>query len=346
MKLPNGYGSVTKLTGKRRKPYIARISNGYTHDLERDRVIQNRVVIGYFKTKKEALEALADYHAKPYDLAKKDMTFQDIYEIVKEKKISKLSKHSQQVYASAYKHCAAIEDMRICDIHTEELQYVIDSCNRRSGTKDAIKAVMGKVFEYAMQNDLVKNDYSKYLEYEKDDTKIKRTIFTPDEIRKIRSDADQYPNQILLLLLYTGLRANELFELPLENVRLEERYLDITKAKNKSSIRQVPIHDDIVPIVQALYARGGETLATNEKGLKTQYKAFTEKALPELNKKYGMDHRLHDTRHTFVTNARKCGIEELCLKKIVGHTVNGITSKVYTHISLHELLQEINKLNQ
>lgn len=151
-------------------------------------------------------------------------------------------------------------------------QYVIDNCNRRSSTKDAIKAVMGKVFEYAMQNDLVKNDYSKYLEYDKDDVKIKRERFTWKEIEKIQTDANQYSNQILLLLLHTGLRANELFE--------------------------------ILPIVRTLYSRGrkmgGETLTTNERDLKTQYKAFTEKALPELNKKYDMEHRLHDTRHTFV----------------------------------------------
>lgn len=183
-------------------------------------------------------------------------------------------------------------------------QYMIDNCNRRSSTKDAIKAVMGKVFEYAMQNDLVKNDYFKYLEYDKDDVKIKRERFTWKEIEKIQTDANQYSNQILLLLLHTGLRANELFELPLKNVHLKERYLDITKAKNKSSIRRVPIHDMILPIVRTLYSRGrkmgGETLTTNERDLKTQYKAFTEKALPELNKKYDMEHRLHDTRHTFV----------------------------------------------
>lgn len=323
---------------------MARISNGYTHDLERDQVIANRVIIGYFKTKKEALDALAEYHAKPYDLAKKDMTFREIYDIVLEKKISKLSRHSQQVYQSAYKHCSTIEDMRICDIHTEELQYVIDNCNRRSGTKDSIKAVMGKVFEYAMQNDLVKNDYSKYIEYEKDDVKIVRELFTSEEIQAIWNDKDLYSNQILLILLYTGMRANELFELPLENVHLDERYLDITKAKNKSSIRQVPIHSKILPIVQTLYNRGGETLTTNEKGLKTQYKAFTENALQELNKRYGMKHLLHDTRHTFVTNARTYKVDDLCLKKIVGHSVKGVTAQVYTHISMDELLTEINKI--
>lgn len=29
MKLPNGYGSIAKLSGSRRKPFIVRITKGY-----------------------------------------------------------------------------------------------------------------------------------------------------------------------------------------------------------------------------------------------------------------------------------------------------------------------------
>lgn len=32
MKLPNGYGSVAKLTGNRRRPYMVRITTGFTDD--------------------------------------------------------------------------------------------------------------------------------------------------------------------------------------------------------------------------------------------------------------------------------------------------------------------------
>ena len=32
MKLPNGYGSVAKLTGNRRRPYMVRITIGFTDD--------------------------------------------------------------------------------------------------------------------------------------------------------------------------------------------------------------------------------------------------------------------------------------------------------------------------
>ncbi len=67
MRLPNGYGSVTKLSGNRRKPYLARITRGWITD-QTGKTIQNRVPIGTFKTKKEALQALAEYGASPYDI--------------------------------------------------------------------------------------------------------------------------------------------------------------------------------------------------------------------------------------------------------------------------------------
>ncbi|WKS98289.1 hypothetical protein [Gallibacterium anatis] len=54
MRLPNGYGSVFKLSGKRRKPFIARKTIGYN---ENKRQIYHN--IGYFATKEDALKALS-----------------------------------------------------------------------------------------------------------------------------------------------------------------------------------------------------------------------------------------------------------------------------------------------
>ena len=70
MKLPNGYGSVTKLSGNRRKPYLARVTLGWITDEQTGKTVQNRVPLGTFKTKKEALQALAEYGANPYDIQK------------------------------------------------------------------------------------------------------------------------------------------------------------------------------------------------------------------------------------------------------------------------------------
>ena len=41
MKLPNGYGSVVKLSGKRRKPWMVRKTTGYRIDPIKEKKVKN-----------------------------------------------------------------------------------------------------------------------------------------------------------------------------------------------------------------------------------------------------------------------------------------------------------------
>ena len=75
MKLPNGYGSVVNLGKRRRKPYAARITTGWTEDGK-----QKKKYLGYYKTRQEAMKALADYNENPFDLATREVTFAELYE--------------------------------------------------------------------------------------------------------------------------------------------------------------------------------------------------------------------------------------------------------------------------
>ena len=45
MKLPNGYGSVVKLSGKRRKPYQVRKTVGWHYDEAKDKQVQDMITI-------------------------------------------------------------------------------------------------------------------------------------------------------------------------------------------------------------------------------------------------------------------------------------------------------------
>ena len=60
MKNPNGFGSIAKLSGNRRKPYIVRVTTGYEFNKEKDKVEQKRLIVGYARTKAEALELLTN----------------------------------------------------------------------------------------------------------------------------------------------------------------------------------------------------------------------------------------------------------------------------------------------
>ena len=51
MKLPNGYGSVTKMGGNRRKPWGARITLGYSIDETTGKMKTHYKYIGYTRKK-------------------------------------------------------------------------------------------------------------------------------------------------------------------------------------------------------------------------------------------------------------------------------------------------------
>ena len=63
MKLPNGYGSVYKLSGKRRKPYAVVVTKGWDNTGK-----QIKELIGTARTKPEAFEMLNEYKNNPYDI--------------------------------------------------------------------------------------------------------------------------------------------------------------------------------------------------------------------------------------------------------------------------------------
>ena len=75
MRLPNGYVSVYKKSGKRRKPWAVRKTIGWTDDEK-----QIFAHLGTFRTREEAMKALAAYNANPFDLQSAKLTFSDIYE--------------------------------------------------------------------------------------------------------------------------------------------------------------------------------------------------------------------------------------------------------------------------
>lgn len=59
-------------------------------ELKEERAVQKFKTVGYYKTKQEALDALADYNKSPYDLDTRAMTFEDVYRIWLEKSMYNL----------------------------------------------------------------------------------------------------------------------------------------------------------------------------------------------------------------------------------------------------------------
>lgn len=345
MKNPNGYGSITKLKGNRRKPYIVRISSGRIFDNSTGKIKLTRSILGYYPTRKEAMQALAEYNTKPYDLKAKGLTLEDIYEMWKKEKFPSLADRSVANYKAAYNYMSTCKDMPIRDLRKAHLQNSINCCSAGYATKKNIRTLYHQLFDYAIQNDIVEKNYAEFLDIGERVAKIKRTVFTETEIQKLWNNLDRMEYiDTVLILIYSGMRIGELLEMQNCNVDIDKRTMQIVRAKNKSSLRTVPIHDKILPLVERYKKLEKTALVPNTDGNYFTYTNYQQKKWKHIMEQLEMSHLPHDTRHTFASLADTADLKKLCIKRIMGHESNDITDSVYTHKDISELLEQINMI--
>ena len=85
-KLPNKFGSITKLKAPNlRRPYMARVYAGKKVNFETKKAYPVQKILGYYATKSEAMKALAEYNANPYNLDRHSVTIKEIWQQIKPK---------------------------------------------------------------------------------------------------------------------------------------------------------------------------------------------------------------------------------------------------------------------
>lgn len=324
MRLGNGMGSVSKMSGNRRRPWRARVTTGWELDEATMKSKQILKDIGYYATRQEALKALMDFYDHPFDLDLRSITFAQCYEEVKKE----FTESRKKNYFAAYKYLEPIKNKPIRQLKVNELQRCIDSC--KTTQQQEIKTVCHKVFDYALKNEITDRNPSAYLRSNSVIRKPKE-IFTLDQIKEL-SSYDTWWSKVTLMLLYSGMRTKELRTIEPEHINLEECYIDIKIAKNRSSVRRIPIHPYAYSVFTDYKEEGCNLYGYTHDGL--------NKALKPI---FGLT--AHCCRHTFTTRMHECGCHPLVLQLLLGHTPQTITDKVYTHISIEELRDNLKLLN-
>ncbi len=351
MKLPNGFGSVYKLSGKnRRNPWIARKTVGWELDTENQKLRQIYETVGYYPTRKAALEALSLYNANPYNLEASRSTFRDIYESWSDWYFPKVGESSLKSYAVSWGLCAGIADKRFADVKLAHLQSIVDSSGKNFPTLKKFKSFLSHLYKYAIAHEVISKDrnlveYVDISEAGNPDTRVHRP-FTAAEVQKLweNADTDLYFT-IILMLIYSGLRISELFALEKSNVRLRERVFDVVDSKTAAGIRTVPIAEKVYPFFKFWYDRSDtDYLVTSREGRPFNYSTYRDSYWNPLMHSLGMEHLPHDTRHTCVSLLAAAQVDSRIVRKIVGHSGSGVTENVYTHFEPGILLDAINRI--
>lgn len=351
MRMPNGYGSIRKLSGKRRKPYHVQKTVSYTVDVESKKVIQERVTIGYYASKTEALQALAEYNADPYDLNASKITFSEVYEKWSERKYKEVSTSNVHGYKAAYNICGILYDMRFIDIKLSHLQQVADDSGKNYPTLRKLKVLFGQLFEYAVINEIITKDRN-IVEYLKikdagNPNKNDRKPFSDAEIKHVwkNVDCNEYM-QVVLMLIYSGVRISELLDLKKFDVHLSEKWFYVRGSKTDAGIRAVPIADKTFNFFEYWYNKNDcEYLLSTSDAKHFTYRNYYDSYWTMVLKELSIDHKPHDTRHTCISLLAAAKVDQTTIKKIVGHSgAQTLTERVYTHLDIDVLLDAINQI--
>lgn len=225
MRNPNGYGGIKKLSGNRRKPYAACITKEWTDDGK-----QIVKYIGYYATRKEAVQALAEYNADPFS-ATADKTFKEIYDgWHKDYFFGDYNAETERNYSKGFKRAKQLHDKVFVQIRLTELQDYIDTLPSHDQAR-RFKALVSMMSEWAIARDYARKNYAEGVVIKQVQKKNKQHRRVADaDIEKIFT-INTRAADIIKIDLYAGCRISELLNLKSEDLHLDEKWFYIRDSK-------------------------------------------------------------------------------------------------------------------
>jgi integrase len=212
------------------------------------------------------------------------------------------------------------------------------------------------LYRYALAHDIVEKDYASLMFSNGNPIKRERqkepVPFSSDEIALLWQNVDTVPFVDMVLIgIYSGWRPQELAILKVADIDLENGTMRGGLKTDAGKNRIVPIHHIIKPLIEKRITEANELeseyLFNDINGQQGTYMTYDKyrNRFDKLKKRLKLEHHHpHETRHTFITNAKAAGVDEYILKLIVGHAIQDITEKVYTQRTIEQLKTEIEKI--
>jgi len=335
LKAPNGYGTVVRLKGNRRRPYVVRKTAGWDGDR---RIIK---AVGYYPTREEAMLALAEYNKSPYDINGRKITMAELFARWRERAVTqgRLAPKTIDNLTSKYKcHCYPLADTPYVAIRAHMMQECVNASPPT--VQNLVKNLFYQLDRYAAELDIIDKRYSNLVSVAATSAK-QRNIFSDAEVARLWDNVAVPWVDTVLILLFSGWRISEFLSLQKGNIHIDPTGKTVntmqggvkTKAGKE---RIVPIHSAILPFVEARYNRAEKYLVECGRGKMvsaTQYYRYWYKVMELIDAR----HIVHETRHTFRSWLDNANANIACANRIMGHVCHDFGLQTYTHKALEQL---------
>lgn len=323
LKRANGTGTVYKLQGRRKRPWVAAKSG---------------VIVGYYDKKTSALEALARLQGRSLDEIY-NWTFKEVYEAWKDEHFRDIGEKGTESYERAYNIFEPLHERKFRELRTADYQAVIDQYSAKSySTLSKFKQLVTQMSQWGIRQELITTNFASFIKLP-ENVKKEKEIFSADEIKKIEKDGSQEA-RLVLMMIYTGMRIGELFGLRTENVH--ETYVIGGEKTKAGRNRIIPIRSEGRKYFAEFKERAkGELLISGYDGQKVAAN-FRNRDYYPLLERLGIPKKTpHAARHTFASWAVANNIKPELLQKMLGHADYSTTANIYEHFDIDQLVEAI-----
>lgn len=299
-------------------------------------------------------------------LTKKEMQIEKTYHI--RPKDKPFGRHYCRALISAYHNCEALYDRVYKDLRASDFMKHLKECNKGMDSQRQMINLFNNLDRFALQEDIINKGYAQFItitthtrkeiKSAKNQTAPKERVFSYEQINylwdlKLRTKGlkehlkkprEQFIRDIWLMMLYTGMRADEMLSIYNANIYFDKNYL-IGGLKTEAGInREIPIHPKIKHLFEKYYDPNKEFLFYQPNGHKIDYDYYLyhyKYNFKDLHPEVSM-HTAHDCRHTLRNELRKIGIKEIIINSIIGHSNDDVGQDIYSHVSIEEKIEAIN----
>ena len=337
-------------------------ANGTGTAYKRGRTWTARVVIGWkgktpvyktkggFSTKRDALAYVPQLFS--HQKKRPVQTFEEVYKAWLPTHEQRVSRSTINCYKAAWGHYRVLYDVNIQDIGIDDLQECIDECQSGKRTKENMKTLAGLLYKYAIPRHQADMNLGEYL-HTGNDPKSTRPAFTRDQVELIRQQigVTQFAEYVYILI-YTGFRPTELFNLTQES--LVERVLYGGAKTRAGKGRAVPVS----PLIQAYMPKKNENpnawLFPRENGEQMTERYFRDAYFYQILAAAGIqempteDHPAtytpYSCRHTFANMLKNVQGSDKDKAALIGHEDYSTTKKLYQSAEIDALNEIISQL--
>ncbi len=263
----------------------------------------------------------------------------------------KLGASNAASLASAYNNSKPLHNRIYSSLTKLDFENVINNSSGKRSKLANMRNLYVKLDEYAHDKKIIHDCYAHEISIDYEAENSSRHPYTNKEIEFLWTQEDDQDVDILLTLLYSVMRIEELLSLEIANVFLDDDMMIAGIKTENGKNRRIPIHSKIKHIIEFYYNKNKDKkyLFTDEQGNKIKYDDYYRR-FNQLKEEWGEDnfdqtHVIHETRHTAYSDLTRHGADETSKNLIVGHSLGtkkqNNMNDVYGHREDWELKETI-----